>query len=342
MATMIKVKIKTIFRVLFFLLLALCLTSCSALSPANSSGATPRTAKSALLLDTVITITLYGETDDSIIDRCFDLCKEYEEIFSRTDADSELYQLNQAGSLDVSPALLELTEKALDYCRISDGVFDITLGAISEMYAFSSDEHRVPSREELDSALQHVGYEGIEITGSTIRLSDPRAVIDLGAIAKGYIADRLKEFLLENGQKSAVINLGGNVLCVGSKPDGSDFVVGLQYPFEDVSKTIAQIQVSDLSVVTSGVYERSFKQDRVLYHHILNPETGLPYDNGLLSVSIVSPYSVDGDALSTVCFALGLEKGMELIDSMDDIFAVFVTDDFELHYSAGFDALLVQ
>lgn len=336
-----KVKIKTILRAALFLLLALCLAACSAPEPARSPGGSQRVSKTALLLDTSVTITLYGESDGALIDRCFDLCREYEKVFSRTDGDSELCALNQRGSLEVSPALLGLVEQALYYCRLSGGAFDITLGAVSEMYAFSSDSPRVPSRSELDEALRHVGYQGIEIDGSTVTLSDPQAVIDLGAIAKGYIADRLAEFLLENGQESAVINLGGNVVCVGGKPDGSDFVVGLQYPFEDVTKTIAQIRVSGCSVVTSGVYERSFERDGVFYHHILDPETGLPYDNGLLAVSIVSPRSVDGDALSTVCFALGLEKGLELIDSMEDVCAVFVTDDFELHYSQGFEALLV-
>ena len=335
-----KVKSKTIFRAALSLLLALSLTACSAPGAVFSPNAPQRVSRSALLLDTVVTITLYGDSDETLIDRCFDLCRDYEAVFSRTDEGSELYALNQTGSLEASPALLELTEKALYYCRLSGGAFDITMGAVSEMYAFTSDAPRAPSRAELDEALRHVGYQGVEVDGKTITLADPQAVVDLGAIAKGYIADRLGEFLLENGQESALINLGGNVLCVGSKPDGSDFIVGLQYPFEETSKTIAEIRVSGCSVVTSGVYERFFEQDGVFYHHILDPQTGLPYDNGLLAVSIVSPCSVDGDALSTVCFALGLEKGLELINSMENVCAVFVTDDFELHYSEGFEALL--
>jgi thiamine biosynthesis lipoprotein len=321
-------------------MLVICLTACSFSSALQAEKDTQKVSKSTFLLDTLVTVTLYGTEDEALIDGCFDLCREYEEIFSRTDENSELYKLNHTGEMTVSQPLQELLETALYYCRLSDGAFDITLGAISEMYGFSSDSPRVPSQQELDAALAHVGYENITLDGSAVTLGDRQAVIDLGAIAKGYIADRLAEYLLANGQESAIISLGGNILCVGGKPDGSDFTVGLQYPFQDMTKTIAAVKVSGMSVVTSGIYERSFEQDGVLYHHILDPKTGLPCQNNLLAVSILSESSVDGDALSTVCFLLGLDRGLELINSIDGIYAVFVTDDYALHYSDGFEAYL--
>ena len=141
---------------------------------------------------------------------------------------------------------------------------------------------------------------------------------------------------MENGVESAVINLGGNVLCVGSRPDGTPFRVGLQRPFADRNETIATIEVSDLSVVSSGIYERYFEQDGQLYHHILDPATGYPCENNLVAVTILSEESTDGDGLSTTCFALGLEKGMELIESLENVEAMFITEDNELHYSSGF------
>lgn len=341
MPIMTKNKRKNILKLTFSAMLIFCLTACSFSEVSVPKKGPDRVEKSTLLLDTLVTVTLYGDSDKELIDRCFDLCREYELIFSRTDENSELYALNHSGSMEVSEPLLELISEALRYCELSGGAFDITLGSVSELYGFSSDSPRVPSQKELSEALKHVGYEGISVDGSTVTLSDPETVIDLGAIAKGYIADRLAEFLIENGQESATINLGGNVLCVGGKPDGSDFVVGIQYPFEDITKTITNVRVSGMSVVTSGIYERSFEQGGVLYHHILDPKTGLPCDNDLLAVSIVSEKSVDGDALSTVCFVLGLEQGLELINSMDGIYAVFVTGDYALHYSDGFeDALL--
>ena len=161
-------------------------------------------------------------------------------------------------------------------------------------------------------------------------LTDPKSAIDLGGIAKGYMADQLKEYLLGEGVTSAIINLGGNVLTIGEKPDGTSFNIGIQKPFDKQNATITSVQVKDSSVVTSGSYERYFKLGDTIYHHILNTETGYPCDNGLLSVTILSKESIDGDALSTACFTLGLEEGQKLIESLEDIDAIFVTDDYEI------------
>ena len=302
---------------------------------------TDKISDTTFMLDTMVTVTLYSGNSE-LIDRCFDECRRYELIFSRTDERSELYALNHSDSMEVSDDLLSVLKTALSFCEISEGAFDITMGEISDMYSFSSDEHRVPSDEELEEALSHVDYRNIIIEGNTVTRKDPDAVIDLGAAAKGYIADRLAEFLSENGEKSAIIDLGGNIMCLGSKPDGSDFTIGIQYPFRDRTETITNVSVSRKSVVTSGIYERSFEQDGILYHHILNPDTGRPFDNELLAVSIVSDSSAEGDVLSTVCFTLGLEKGLSLIDSTDGAEAVFVTKDYELHYSEGFPGLIAE
>ena len=114
------------------------------------------------------------------------------------------------------------------------------------------------------------------------------------------------------------------------------FALGIQKPFADRSETIAVMDIRDKSVVSSGIYERCFEQDGTLYHHLLNPKTGYPYDNGLIAVTIISDQSVDGDALSTTCFALGLEDGMKLAESLDDVQAFFVTSDYEIHYTRDF------
>lgn len=148
--------------------------------------------------------------------------------------------------------------------------------------------------------------------------------------------DKMKELLVSKGVKSATINLGGNVLCIGKKTDNTPFRIGIQKPFADRSETIAILDIEDKSVVSSGIYERYFEKDGTFYHHILNPDTGYPYDNHLVSVTIISDQSMDGDGLSTSCFALGLEKGMELINSLPDVHAVFITDDYQLHYSDHF------
>ena len=184
-------------------------------------------------------------------------------------------------------------------------------------------------------AVTHIDYHCIKVEGNTVTLTDPEARIDLGGIAKGYIADRLKEYLKDEGIEHALIDLGGNMLTLGRRYDGNDFRIGIQKPFADTGTAMAVVSVNDKSVVTSGDYERYFEKDGVIYHHILDPDTGYPVQNDLDQVTIISDQSVDGDALSTTCFAMGLEDGLELIRSLDGIEAVFVTKDGEMHTSSN-------
>ena len=328
--------IKKLYLPLIFSLSLLLIFSLSACASINLQS-TEKYTKTGFYLDTVVSLTVYSETDAAQLDECLALCEEYEKIFSRTDPESELFKLNSEGSAEVSHELFELIETALDYCAISGGRFDITMGAVSDMYAFSSDAPALPSDEDIADALMHTGYEKISLEGSRVTLADAEAVIDLGAIAKGYIADSLADFLRSRGVESAIIDLGGNILCLGTKPDGSDFKIGIQYPYRDSNQVIDTVSVSDMSVVTSGVYQRWFECDGETYHHILDPKTGRSLNNGLISVSIISAKSTDCDALSTTAFALGLEEGMALINSLPDTWAVFITEDMALHYSDGFE-----
>lgn len=319
---------KTLLFIIFLLFFTIIVLGCGKMAIFKNENI----SKSTFLLNTYISITLYSD-NEALANQCIDECRKYEKIFSRTDPDSELYALNEKDSMEVSPELLEVLTEALNYCKLSDGAFDITMGGVSDLYSFTSDNPKVPTDSELIEALSHTGYETIKIEGNTVTLEDPKTIVDLGAIAKGYIADKLAEFILLNGEESALIDLGGNIMCVGSKPDGSDFKIGLQYPFEETTKSIGTVNVSDRSVVTSGIYERCFESDGVFYHHILNPKTGKPYDNELLAVSIISGSSTEADALSTTTFALGLEKGLDLINSISGAEAIFVDKNYKLHYS---------
>lgn len=255
-------------------------------------------------------------------------------MLSTTIETSEIYQMNHRKPGErqfiVSDKTAQVLKKGLEYCQMSDGAFDITIEPLSSLWDFAGAEPTVPEASDIQAALDKVGYKKVTLEGNTVTFADDETAIDLGAIAKGYIADRVKDYLTEQGVKSAIINLGGNVLCVGEKTDGTLFKIGLQKPFADRTETVAALDIKDLSVVSSGVYERHFIQDGVNYHHILDPHTGYPYENGLTQVTIISKESVDGDGLSTTCFALGLEKGMELADSLDGVYAVFITEDGEL------------
>lgn len=311
-------------------------------------------SKTDFCMDTSITVTLYDtgrlsySDCEKLLDNCFSLCRSYEDMFSRTKEGSDIWNINHAGGapVRVSAETAGLLQTALYYCRETDGAVDITIAPLSALWNFSSaslkgtDTHTLPDRQQIQALLPCVDYQKVQITGTTVTLKEPGAALDLGCIAKGYIADRLKDYLKEQGIGSAVINLGGNVLTLGSKPDGSPFRLGIQKPFDLRGTPIAVLSVSDASLVSSGVYERYFEADGILYHHLLNPRTGMPEQNGLLGVTILSDSSTDGDILSTACFLLGPDKGMAYVESLPGVEAVFITEDYVLHPSSGLSGLL--
>lgn len=302
--------------------------------------------RSSFLLNTFVTVTLYDSEDQTILDGCMTLCSDYEKLLSRTLEGSEIYKLNHRRpgerTITVSEKTAQVLSEGLEYCRMSRGAFDITIEPLSSLWDFTGKTPHVPPEEEIEADLKKVGYENVLLDGRQVTFLNDETTIDLGAIAKGFIADQMKAYLEENGVKSAVINLGGNVLCVGKRPDGSPFKIGLQRPYATHTETVAALKIDDMSVVSSGVYERHFVENGVNYHHILDPATGYPYENGLTQVSIISPRSVDGDGLSTTCFALGLEEGTRLIESMDQIYGIFLTEDGELHYTRGAEDFLYR
>ncbi|MEY8352937.1 FAD:protein FMN transferase [Lachnospiraceae bacterium 54-53] len=302
--------------------------------------------KSGFLLNTFVTVTLYDKDDPEILDGCLELCRSYEKIFSRTMEESEVYQLNHRDpglqTVSVSEDVANLIAKGEYYSRLSDGGFDITIEPLSSLWNFTSPDPLVPPKDEIEQAVKKVDHRNLKLEGNRLTFLSADTTLDFGGVAKGYIADRMKDYLLEQGVKSAVINLGGNVLCVGEKPDGTPFKIGLQKPFADRNETIETFEIRDMSVVSSGVYERHFEQDGVNYHHLLNPRDGFPYENGLVSVTILSEISSDGDGLTTTCFSLGLEKGIALLDSMEGVYGVFITDDYEVYYSNGAREFLAE
>lgn len=314
------------------------------------AGSPKKVSKSGFYFDTIITITLYGTEDGTYIDQCFALASECEHKFSNTLSDSEITRINEnAGQfVTVSSDTLELIRTGIHYGELSGGKFDITIGKLSGLWNISEiaknsqdDDNKaapsvLPNAGDVEEALSHVDYHKIVIDQNQVMLTDPGAAIDLGGIAKGYIADRMREYLRGEGITAGIINLGGNILTLGEKADHAMYSIGIQKPFADSGAILGALKVKDASVVSSGVYERYFRVDGKLYHHILDIGTGYPVENDLTQVTIISPYSIDGDALSTTCFVLGLTDGMALVESMGGIEAMFVTADGELHFSSGF------
>lgn len=291
--------------------------------------------------DTVVTITLYGTNNADLLAGCFDLCDKYDTMFSRTYTTGELYQLNAAAAdtdvcMSVSPELAEIINDSLYYSQLSGGAFDITIGAVTRLWDFKAETPVLPEADDIQDALAYVGYDRVSVDLESSAVSMRQGTyLDLGGIAKGFIADKIREYLLSKGIENAVVNLGGNVLCMGGKTDGSDFNIGIQKPFDD-SQIFALVKTKNMSVVTSGDYERYFYYDGVLYHHILDPTTGYSVRNGLNAVTIIAQDSLTAEILSTTCFVLGKDKGLELIDSMDGVYALFILSDGTFVTSDGF------
>lgn len=314
------------------------LTGCG-YQTASSSDYVDRTS---FYFDTVINVRIYDKQDESILDGCMELAAYYDNLLSASKEDSDIWKINNSAGapVKVSPETISLLDTALYYAKLTDGAFNPALYSVISLWDFTSDDekdHVVPGDADIQKALEHTDYNTIIVDkdNSIVTLTDPDVKIELGAIAKGFIADKLKEYLVQQGVRSAIINLGGNALLVGSKPDNTSFTVGVEKPFGNAGDYVTTVSTVDKSVVTSGVYERYFKIDDTIYHHILDPKTGYPVNNGLYSVTILSDNSVDGDALSTACFVLGPSKGMELIESLDSVEAAFVYSDYSVTYSSG-------
>lgn len=300
-------------------------------------------------------------------------CDRYEKLLSKTLAASEITKINSAAgqAVSVSEETKEVIEKGIGYGQLSGGLFDITIGKASDLWDFheaeemadfaadgaedgadSETDSLLPDEEQLKEAVKHVDYKKISVNGEKVQLADPEMEIDLGGIAKGYIADRVTEYLEERGVISAVVDLGGNIVAIGGKTkeilpesgnDGkneeSDFSIGIKDPQSEDGQLLAVFSASDKTVVTSGTYERYMMVDGVKYHHILDPKTGWPIDNDVLSVTIIAEKgcAVDADGLSTTCLALGVEEGLQLIESLTEpaVEAVFVDGQGHIYTTSG-------
>ena len=313
----------------------------------TDAGSQDPISATAIKLNTAVTVTIYDSQDRELLTECMNLCDKYEKIFSRTADDSELYQLNHReltpvkgteNTYQVSASLAELVSKGLDYSVLSEGAFDIAIEPLTSLWDFTAENPKVPKDSLIQAALPKCNYHNISVDTdkNEITLKTDDTAIELGAIAKGYIADRLKDYLVSQDVKSAIINLGGNVLCIGEKTDNSAFKIGIQKPFGETGEPITSIKVANKSVVTTGIYQRYFEADGKIYHHILDPRTGYPCENTLYSDTIITDSSLTADALSTVCYLMGYETANDLIDQLENVDALFITNDNEIHYTKNF------
>ena len=283
-------------------------------------------------MDTVMDFTIYGES--GLIDQSESLIASLESLVSVTDANSELYAINQTGSGTLTGKASSLMEQALEICRRTDGARDLSIYPIVRAWGFTTGSYQVPDEAEIQALLPLVDYRKIQYDAATGTVTLPEGMeIDLGSVAKGYAGQLAAQMLREHGVQSALLNLGGNVQTVGAKPDGSPWQIGIKDPQGEDAMMV--LSVEDQAVVTSGGYERYFEQDGQTYWHIMDPSTGHPADSGLISVTIVGDEGVVCDGLSTALFVMGLEKAADLWAQSGDFEAVFVTASGEVYITEG-------
>jgi len=292
------------------------------------------------MMGTVVQLKVYGKNAEQATKKALERISDIENKMSVNIETSEITKLNAKSGISGEKLSVDsyyVIEKAVQYSKLTGGALDVTIEPIVKLWGIGTDKERVPSKGEIEEKLKLVDYKDILLDKkkSTVQLRGPGQAIDLGAIAKGYTADEIKKILIDNKINSALINLGGNVFALGSKVDGTSWNIGLQNPLDTRGQYIGTISVTDKSVVTSGNYERFFIVDGKRYHHIFDPKTGYPSEAGLISTTIVSDKSIDGDALSTSTYILGLEKGLKLIESIKGVDAIFITNDKKVYVTTG-------
>ncbi|CAL81930.1 FAD:protein FMN transferase [Clostridium botulinum] len=297
-------------------------------------------SRETYLMGTIINIKAYGKDADKAVQASVDKISDIENKMSLNISTSEVNKINKNAGIvpvKVSKNTFDVVKASLIYSEKSKGSFDITVEPLVSLWGIGTDKARIPSKDEINNALKLINYKDVIINEkeSTVMLKRKGQAIDLGAIAKGYTADELKKVLLNYNVSSAFLSLGGNVYVLGNKPDKTLWKIGVQNPLEPRGDYLGIVSVSDKSVVTSGNYERFFERNGKRYHHIFDTKTGYPAEKGLISVSIISDKSIDGDALSTSVYTLGLDEGKKLIESLKGVEAIFVTNDKKVYVTSG-------
>ena len=291
-------------------------------------------------MDTFMQVSLYGDkkTAEAVQNEILRL----EALFNANDPGSKVSELNQSGFVE-DEDVFKVLEGALKVSQSTDGALDPSVYPLVEEWGFISRDFRIPDKSTIDELLQHVDYTQIALNFNRTYIPE-KMKLDLGAVAKGYAADRAKGILAQNEVKSAILNLGGTVAAVGTKPDGSDWKVGISDP-ESTGGYFATVTLRDKIVATSGSYERYFEQDGKRYCHILDPKTGMSADSGVVSVSIVSDNGLYCDALSTALFVMGAEKAQAYWKSQQDLppFDYILLDDTgKVYVTAGVELTLTD
>lgn len=291
--------------------------------------------------DTINTINAYCE--ESLLQEAMDRCSFYNALLSKTIEGSDVWKINHAGGKPVLVGndTMKILKTAAEISDASGGAFNIAVGSAVNLWKFTSGEARIPDEASLKASISNADCSKIALEGDIVTIPSGME-IDFGGIAKGYIADRIADFLRERGVLHAILNFGGNVVTLGGKLDGTPWNVGLQYPFgEHGQKCWATVPCSDESVVTSGIYERGFYSGGVWYHHIVDPRTGWPVQNGVECVTVCAKNSFLADGLTTAMFVLGPAEGLQLANRFH-VQAVYLEQGWKISYTAGLNFAILE
>lgn len=294
---------------------------------------------STFAFNTLVNITAYG-VDADVVASCIKDCATYEDLFSARKEGAEIVRINEAGGepVEVSADTADLIAAGLEYGRQTDGAFDITIGSVSLLWDFINAVK--PTDEEIAEGLKHIDYTQVALDGTTVTMGDPEARLDLGGIAKGWIAARLVDKLEQAGCTSGLVDLGtSSVFAIGSKPDGSPWRVGLRDPKDSMSSLAGVVEVCDEAITSSGLYDQEFELDGQKYWHILDPKTGYPAQTDMLGVTLIGTDPMQGDALSTTLSVMGIEEGSAWVEkNHPEIAAMFVDQSDEATFANGFES----
>lgn len=301
----------------------------------TAAGENQEAEESFFAMDTYMTFSAYGEGAQDALSDARDRVEQLETEWSVTDENSEIYKINHSGgeTVTLSEDTAEILKFALEMAEKTDGALEPTIYPVLRAWGFTTDENRIPGEAEIQSLLENTGYEKITLNGNEVQIPEGME-LDLGAVGKGYAGDEAAEVLKEQGISCALLNLGGNVQAIGSRPDGTGWRLGIQNPFGE--GYVGILSISDRAVVTSGNYERYFVgEDGKTYGHIIDPSTGYPADNSLASVSIIAEEGKIGDALSTSLFVMGQEKAEQFWRENPVFDMILVTEDGEVYVTEG-------
>ena len=291
-------------------------------------------------MDTLMNVTAYGAHGAEAVQAVQETVSRLEGLFSRTDPDSQISQLNahagDGAAVPLDADVAALLARAQEAAALLPGAFDITIAPVMDAWGFTTEERHVPAAEELSAALTLVDSSRLEVEGSAARLLAPGMEVDLGAVAKGFAAGEAEEALRAAGVEQATLDLGGNVTVVGARPDGEPWRVAVKGP-RNTDSYLCVLSLEDRTISTSGGYERYFEEDGVRYHHIIDPKTGYPADSGLLSVTVVTADHVLADALSTALFVAGEEEALDFWRSREYFELVLCTGDGRVIVTQGLE-----